>query len=100
APQRPGRAVRLRRVPGSATVARDDVLDEPPRRLLRQRGGGELLQDAQGRAGPPRALRDPGAGPPLAVRVRRGVLQPQAAALEPGLRQPRAVRGGDELKEK
>lgn len=49
-PQRPGRAVRLRRLPRPVARTWHRVLDEPPRRLLRQRGGGELLQDTERRS--------------------------------------------------
>jgi hypothetical protein len=50
------------------------------RRLLGQRGAmGSFWGRAQVRAGPPRAVRDAGAGQGVDLRVRRGVLQPEAA---------------------
>ncbi len=60
--------------------------------LLRQRGDGELVLDAQVRAW--RTLREPRRRQGAIVRLHRGVLQPAAKALGARLCQPRRVREG------
>ena len=99
ASQRPRRAV-LR--PVTPTDAEREgtwrCSDERPRRLLGQRGDGELFQDAQDGVGVSPQVCHTCRGDGSDLRVRRGFLQSQAAALEPGLCEPRGVRGRAQLK--
>ena len=59
-PLRPGLHLRERGLPEGARGARHHLQHEPPRQLLRQRGDGELVLDAEVRAR--RALREPRPG--------------------------------------
>jgi hypothetical protein len=60
--------------------------------LLRQRRLRELLRDVEDRAGPHPHLADPPGRPHRHLRVHRGLLQPPAPPLRPGLPQPHPVR--------
>ena len=51
---------------------------EPPRELLGQCCGGELLQPAQTRTHPPQEIQNPRRSPPRRVRLHRVLLQPAA----------------------
>jgi hypothetical protein len=92
APLGQGIAIRERRLPGRARRARRRAEHEPPRGLPGQRGGRELLRHVGARAARRGRLRLARRGAASDLRVHRGVVQRGAAALEPRLRQPRAVR--------
>ena len=62
APQRPGRAVRQRRLPAIVAIESDAIKHERQGKLLGQRLCRELLGHAQNRTGPSRAVRHPPAG--------------------------------------
>jgi hypothetical protein len=90
APFRPGLDVRERSLPTAARCVRHHLLDEPPRRLLRQRGDGSVLLVAEERGGGPLSeLRRSQDG---VVRLHRGVLQPATTTLDPGPGQSGRIR--------
>ncbi len=69
APQRSGRAVRVRGIPGFAQSRRAAVQHEPAGQLLRQRSDGKLHGHSETGAGVPEALWDAAAGAAGSVRV-------------------------------
>jgi putative transposase len=67
------------------------AIDRPPRRRLRQRRRRVVLRHARDRTHRPPHLQDPRPSKARAVRVHRGLLQPQEASLGARLRVPRAL---------
>jgi transposase InsO family protein len=80
-----GSQLRQPGLPDQAQGLRHGWLDEPERKLLGQRPDRELVQQLQERADTWRVLCDTGRNDGHGVRVHRGVLQPQAASLDPRL---------------
>src|SRR6202158_3582476 len=73
-------------------AGRSAPVDGFGRRLFRQRHVRELLRHARVRAAGPPAVANAERGPAGGVRFPRGVVQPPASPLGPGLSQPRGVR--------
>lgn len=80
-------------LPRPRARARGIAQHESTRELLRQRGRGKFLRDAEGRAGGRNRLGGPGRCPPGPVRLYRGVVQSPTAALDARLSQPGSLRG-------
>jgi len=68
----------------------DPLQPQPARQLLGQRGGGELLLDAQARPPLPPQVADPGGGEERHLRVHRGLLHPGAPPFD--ARRPQSGR--------
>lgn len=72
------------------------AFDEPHRQLLRQCPDGELLPQAQGRAGSSMPMGNSVGSPTGAVRIHRRLLQPAPDALGSRVSNPRASRAAHE----